>query len=61
MDVSHSPAFLTVSEVATRYKMSASTIYRMLRRREIPAFKMGSDWRFSVEELEKWEQSRTAR
>jgi excisionase family DNA binding protein len=31
-----------------------STIYRMLKRREIPAFKLGSDWRFHRESIDRW-------
>jgi Helix-turn-helix domain len=29
-----------------------STIYRLLRRHEIPAFHIGSDWRFNIEEID---------
>jgi excisionase family DNA binding protein len=30
------------------------TIYRLLKRHEIPAFQVGSDWRFNIEEIDRW-------
>ena len=29
-------------------------VYRMLTRQQLPAFKVGSDWRFNVESLDRW-------
>ena len=37
---------LRVSEVADYLHVSRSTIFRLLKRTELPAFKVGSDWRF---------------
>jgi excisionase family DNA binding protein len=31
-----------------------STIYRLLKGKEIPAFKIGSDWRFQKSTIENW-------
>jgi excisionase family DNA binding protein len=31
-----------------------STVYRLLRNKEIPAFKIGSDWRFHQEAINDW-------
>jgi excisionase family DNA binding protein len=31
-----------------------STIYRLLRHNQIPAFHMGSDWRFNIESIDRW-------
>ena len=45
---------LTMPEACECLHASRSTIYRMLRRREIPAFRVGSDWRFNIEDLERW-------
>jgi excisionase family DNA binding protein len=45
---------LTVSEVSHYLRVHPSTIYRMLRRHQLPAFRVGSDWRFTVEALDKW-------
>jgi excisionase family DNA binding protein len=48
------PQVMKVKEVAEYLKVHRSTIYRLLRRDAIPAFKIGSDWRFNVEEIDKW-------
>jgi excisionase family DNA binding protein len=29
-------------------------VYRLLKNRRIPAFKVGSDWRFNQESIEQW-------
>ncbi len=45
---------LTVQEVSRYLKVHPSTIYRMLKRNELPAFRVGSDWRFTVEAIDQW-------
>ena len=50
---------LTVLEVAKLLKVHHDTIYRMLKRGELPAFKVRSDWRFSLVQIEEWMRSRT--
>lgn len=45
---------LTVQEVSTYLRVHPSTIYRMLKRNQIPAFRVGSDWRFTVEAIDRW-------
>jgi excisionase family DNA binding protein len=50
---------LTTHEVAEFLHCNASTVYRMASRGKIPAFRIGSDWRFSVEELHAWIRNRT--
>jgi excisionase family DNA binding protein len=37
---------MTVDEVAVYLKASNTTIYRLLRRKELPGFRLGSDFRF---------------
>jgi excisionase family DNA binding protein len=51
---------LTLEEVARFLKVHPSTVYRLLKKRQIPAFKMGSDWRFNQESIEKWVNEREA-
>lgn len=46
--------FLSVEEVATRFGVTATTVYRLAQRGELPGFKVGSQWRFSQEMLESW-------
>ena len=45
---------LTVKEVADYLKLNDRTVYRMAAAGQIPAFKIGSSWRFKQAELEEW-------
>lgn len=45
---------MTVREVAAYLRVAPITVYRMLKRNEIPAFHMGSDWRFNIEAIDRW-------
>jgi excisionase family DNA binding protein len=49
---------LTVNELAQYLRVHRSTIYRLLKRHELPGFKIGSDWRFNVEAIDKWRLSK---
>jgi excisionase family DNA binding protein len=49
---------LTVSELASYFRVHQATIYRLLKSREIPAFRVGSDWRFDRETIDEWIRSR---
>ncbi len=46
--------YLSVEEVAKRFCVNPTTIYRLAQRRVIPGFKIGSQWRFSQEMLDVW-------
>ena len=48
------PAVMTVNDLARYLKVHPSTVYRLLRTGQLPAFKVGSDWRFNVEEVDRW-------
>lgn len=39
--------FLTIDETAKRLKLAKITIYRMARRGDLPALKLGKSWRIS--------------
>ena len=52
---------MTVREVAEYLHVHPSTIYRLLRKREIPAFRVGSDWRFNRESIDDWRTAREKR
>jgi excisionase family DNA binding protein len=47
-------AVLTVKELASYLKVSRSTVDRLLKARKLPAFRIGSHWRFRVEEIDSW-------
>jgi len=50
---------MSLREVAELLRCNRSTIYRMLKRHEIPGFKVGGDWRFERSEIEAWIARRT--
>jgi excisionase family DNA binding protein len=45
---------MTLEEVSRYLHVHPSTVYRLLKRREIPAFRIGSDWRFNIETIDIW-------
>ena len=45
---------LTIPEVAVFLKCHTSSIHRMLKKGQIPGFKIGTDWRFNIEEIVEW-------
>jgi excisionase family DNA binding protein len=45
---------LTISGLANYLHIHRSTIYRLLKRGELPGFKIGSDWRFNIEAIDQW-------
>lgn len=49
------PKMMTVPEVCEYLQVSRATLYRLLRRCDIPAFRVAKrDWRFAVEDLADW-------
>jgi excisionase family DNA binding protein len=51
-----SSRLLTVKELSDYLRVHPSTIYRLLKRGDLPGIRLGSDWRFSVEAIELWRQ-----
>ncbi len=45
---------MTVADVSAYLRVHPSTVYRLLKRNELPAFRVGSDWRFNVEAIDRW-------
>jgi excisionase family DNA binding protein len=52
---------LTVADLSKYLRIHRSTIYRLLKNRELPAFRVGSDWRFSVEAIDRWRLAQMAK
>ena len=46
--------FLTVGELSHYLKVHPITVYRLLKRNQLPAFRVGSDWRFNIESIDHW-------
>lgn len=45
---------LTVKEVCELLRVSNITVYKLVKEGRIPAFKIGSDWRFQKDQLVHW-------
>ena len=45
---------MTVREVAEYLKVKERTIYRLVAKGGIPAFKVGGSWRFRRAEIDEW-------
>ena len=49
---------LTLSEAANLLQVSTRTLQRMIRNRELPAFKVGGQWRLRETQLRQWVENR---
>jgi excisionase family DNA binding protein len=45
---------LTLSEAAKLLQVSTRTLQRMIRQRQLPAFKVGGQWRMRESQLGEW-------
>jgi excisionase family DNA binding protein len=44
----------TVEEVAAYLRLHPGTVYRLIGRGQLPAFKVGNDWRFFSDVVDEW-------
>jgi excisionase family DNA binding protein len=51
---------MTLAEAADYLHCHYSTIYRLVRYGDLPAFRLGGNWRFLRSELEKWIAAQTS-
>jgi excisionase family DNA binding protein len=51
---------MTVRDLSAYLHLHRSTIYRLLRQNQIPAFRVGSDWRFNIEAIDRWRLQQTS-
>jgi len=49
-----SEEILTLQEVANYLKVDEKTVYRMVKSRQLPAFKVRNQWRFKKDAIDKW-------
>lgn len=52
--------FYTLPEIADMLKVSRQTVYRWVKSGELPAFKLGHDWRIKDSDLQKFIEERKA-
>ena len=45
---------LTVRELAGYLRVHQTTVYRLLKEKKLPAFRVGADWRFNREAIDQW-------
>ncbi|EPD3052088.1 TPA: helix-turn-helix domain-containing protein [Proteus mirabilis] len=48
--------WLTMEELAAYLKMSRTKLYAMTQKGEIPASKIGNQWRFDRDEIDDWKK-----
>jgi excisionase family DNA binding protein len=48
------PQLLTVREVSEYLRVHPTTIYRLLRAKQLPGFQVGSEWRFDIDTIDRW-------
>ena len=46
--------YLSIQEVAKRFRVNNTTVYRLVKQGRLPAFKVGNQWRFSEARLNEW-------
>jgi len=51
---------MTAKEVADYLKLHPLTVHRYAREGKIPAFKIGTDWRFHKKYIDKWIKEKLA-
>ena len=51
---------MTAKEVADYLNLHTLTVHRYAREGKIPAFKIGTDWRFHKKYIEKWIKEKLA-
>ena len=49
---------LTAQELAVYLRVNRSTVYRLLKKGELPGFRIGSEWRFRMDEVNRWFRDR---
>lgn len=53
-------AYLTIDEVAQLLRVSHKTVRRLAWRGEIPAFKVGNQWRFIGDQIREWAEEKVS-
>lgn len=54
MTTNSGSSLMTVNELASYLRVHPATICRLVKRGELPAFRVGSDWRFNREIIDVW-------
>ena len=49
---------MNAAEVSAYLRIHRSTVYRLIKTGKLPCFRIGSDYRFNREEIDRWRLSR---
>ena len=52
------PAVMTVKDLSEYLRVHPTTIYRLLRTKQIPGFRIDGDWRFHIKAIDEWRSQR---
>lgn len=50
--------FLTLAEAATILQVSKRTVLRMIQKKDVPALKVGGQWRLRESQLKRWAEEK---
>jgi len=50
---------LTISDVASLFKVTEKTLYGLAQKGDLPGFKVGGQWRFQRGAIDSWIQEKT--
>jgi excisionase family DNA binding protein len=53
-DKEYDSPLMNVAQCANYLQVHRSTIYRLVKRGNIPAFRVGADWRFKKTDVDSW-------
>ncbi len=48
------PSIMTVNELAKYLRLHEQTVYKMAKEGRLPAYKVGSRWRFKKDTIDSW-------
>jgi excisionase family DNA binding protein len=48
---------MTTAEVCELLRIHQTTVYRLIRKRQIPCFQVGSDYRFNRATIDQWRRA----
>ena len=59
--LSDASQLLTVREISNYLKVHKSTVYRLNQAGQLPAFRVGTDWRVMREDIDRWRFDRESK